>query len=141
MIGPNGAGKTTLLSILAGIQRPDGGRVTRPGGAVGWVPQQPAIYSKLSVAENMRLFARLERVADPGAAVARETVDYLRRHLVLEPWGTMSPDALAAGPGPPSTAAALPLPRCPECGAEPDGADAYCRSCGASLAPRVGTPG
>jgi ABC-2 type transport system ATP-binding protein len=35
------------------------------------VPQQAAVYSKLSVAENLRLFARLERVADPRAAVAR----------------------------------------------------------------------
>ncbi len=71
VIGPNGAGKTTLLSILAGIQRPDTGSVTRPPKEIGWVPQQPAVYSKLSVAENLRLFARLERVADPQAAVAR----------------------------------------------------------------------
>jgi ABC-2 type transport system ATP-binding protein len=71
VIGPNGAGKTTLLSILAGIQRPDAGAATLPGGGVGWVPQQPAVYSKLSVAENLRLFARLERVPDPEAAVAR----------------------------------------------------------------------
>jgi ABC-2 type transport system ATP-binding protein len=35
----------------------------------GWVPQQPALYSKLSVAENLRLFARLERLTDPDAAV------------------------------------------------------------------------
>jgi ABC-2 type transport system ATP-binding protein len=71
IIGPNGAGKTTLLSILAGIQRPDAGSVTRPPSEIGWVPQQPALYAKLSVAENLRLFARLERVADPEAAVAR----------------------------------------------------------------------
>ncbi len=71
VIGPNGAGKTTLLSILAGIQSPDAGAVERPSGGVGWVPQQPALYSKLSVAENLRLFARLERVADPEAAVER----------------------------------------------------------------------
>jgi len=68
-IGPNGAGKTTLLTILADIQRPDGGTFTA-AGAVGWVPQQPALYGKLSVAENLRLFARLERIADPAAAVA-----------------------------------------------------------------------
>jgi ABC-2 type transport system ATP-binding protein len=68
VIGPNGAGKTTLLSILAGIQPADEGEVHRPGG-VGWVPQHPAIYSKLSAAENLRLFARLERVADPDGAV------------------------------------------------------------------------
>jgi len=71
IIGPNGAGKTTLLSILAGIQRPDAGEVTRSPREVGWVPQQPAVYSKLSVAENLRLFARLEKVADPEAVVAR----------------------------------------------------------------------
>jgi len=70
LIGPNGAGKTTMLSILAGIQPPDAGRVSRPPREIGWVPQQPAVYSKLSVAENLRLFARLERVADPDAAVA-----------------------------------------------------------------------
>jgi ABC-2 type transport system ATP-binding protein len=71
IIGPNGAGKTTLLSILARIQPATSGRVSRPPRDIGWVPQHPAIYSKLSVAENLRLFARLEKVDDPGAAVER----------------------------------------------------------------------
>jgi ABC-2 type transport system ATP-binding protein len=71
VIGPNGAGKTTLLSILAGIQRPDAGSVGTGGGGVGWVPQQPALYGKLTVAENLSLFARLERVPDPRDAVER----------------------------------------------------------------------
>lgn len=70
VIGPNGAGKTTLLSILAGIQTPDSGSVSRVPREVGWVPQQPSLYGKLTVAENLRLFARLERLADPGAEVA-----------------------------------------------------------------------
>ena len=69
VIGPNGAGKTTLLSILAGIQRPDSGNVSRSRGEIGWVPQQSALYSKLTVAENLRLFARLERREDPDAVV------------------------------------------------------------------------
>jgi ABC-2 type transport system ATP-binding protein len=74
VVGPNGAGKTTLLSILAGVQRASAGQVSAPAGssrgaAIGWVPQQPALYSKLSVEENLRLFARLEGLADPRAAV------------------------------------------------------------------------
>jgi ABC-2 type transport system ATP-binding protein len=71
VIGPNGAGKTTLLSIIAGLQPPTSGSIDRSPREVGWVPQQPAIYAKLSVAENLRLFARLERVGDPDAVVAR----------------------------------------------------------------------
>jgi ABC-2 type transport system ATP-binding protein len=71
VIGPNGAGKTTLLSILAGIQRPDEGTISVQPEGVGWVPQQPALYSKLTVAENLELFARLERVPDPDATVDR----------------------------------------------------------------------
>jgi ABC-2 type transport system ATP-binding protein len=71
VIGPNGAGKTTLLSILAGIQKADGGEVDWPAGEVGWVPQQPALYGKLTVEENLSLFARLERVDDVNASVDR----------------------------------------------------------------------
>jgi ABC-2 type transport system ATP-binding protein len=70
VIGPNGAGKTTLLSILAGIRAQDGGSVTVPG-KVGWVPQSAALYRRLTVDENLRLFARLEGVADIDDAVDR----------------------------------------------------------------------
>jgi len=71
VIGPNGAGKTTLLSLLAGAGEPDEGEIgAPPGERVGWVPQQTAVYSKLSVLENLQLFARLEGVGDVDAAVA-----------------------------------------------------------------------
>jgi ABC-2 type transport system ATP-binding protein len=69
VIGPNGAGKTTLLSILAGISKPDEGEVHVPAGEVGWVPQQAALYRRLTVEENLLLFARLEGHTDPPASV------------------------------------------------------------------------
>jgi ABC-2 type transport system ATP-binding protein len=71
IIGPNGAGKTTLLQILAGALAPTTGRISLDRRDVGWVPQQPAIYSKLSVRENLRLFARLEKVQDVDATIDR----------------------------------------------------------------------
>ncbi|MEJ7823895.1 MAG: ABC transporter ATP-binding protein [Solirubrobacteraceae bacterium] len=75
IIGPNGAGKTTLLSIIGDIRRPDGGTVRQLGPnadkRIGWVPQQTAVYSKLTVAQNLRLFARLEKVDDLDATVQR----------------------------------------------------------------------
>src|SRR5918992_1058364 len=71
VVGPNGAGKTTMLAILAGITEPDAGEVVVSEGEVGWVPQQAALYRRLTVGENLRLFARLERPADPDRAVER----------------------------------------------------------------------
>jgi ABC-2 type transport system ATP-binding protein len=68
IIGPNGAGKTTLLSILAGIMKPDAGELGIDAGAVGWVPQQAALYRRLTVEENLLLFARLEGHEDPRAS-------------------------------------------------------------------------
>jgi ABC-2 type transport system ATP-binding protein len=70
VIGPNGAGKTTLLSILAGIREADDGNVAL-AGKVGWVPQSTGLYRRLTVAENLTLFARLEGLDDVDAAVDR----------------------------------------------------------------------
>jgi predicted PurR-regulated permease PerM len=71
-------------------------------------------------------------VALPVAAIIRQTVLYLRRHLVLEPWNVAAPGYQN-----------LPLnpDRCPDCGAIASPDNAYCGSCGASLEPHVKTPG
>ncbi len=70
-------------------------------------------------------------VALPVAATIRQTVIYLRRHLVLEPWATAAPIVETLG---------LEPDRCPDCGEVARSGDAYCRACGASLEPRVRTP-
>jgi ABC-2 type transport system ATP-binding protein len=67
LVGANGAGKSTLLAILAGALEPSEGSVTTHA-RLGWVPQRPAQYARLSPRENLELFARLERVPDPAAA-------------------------------------------------------------------------
>jgi predicted PurR-regulated permease PerM len=72
----------------------------------------------------------------PIAAILRETVVYLRRHVVLEPWDTPGAVELglagaakaAARAGPPADA-----PRCPECGAPRRPGAARCPTCGTEL--------
>jgi len=61
----------------------------------------------------------------PIAAIMRETVVYLRRHLVLESWGTVSPTG------------AIFTTRCTHCGTSGLEGDSFCRACGAALGPTI----
>lgn len=70
LLGPNGAGKTTTVSIIAGLMSPDSGEVLIEGRPVtsdtdpvklkiGLVPQDMALYDKLSARDNLTFFAAL----------------------------------------------------------------------------------
>jgi ABC-2 type transport system ATP-binding protein len=70
LLGPNGAGKTTTISMICGLLRRDGGEVTVAGvsldrdpekvkAAIGYVPQDVALYLDLSGLENLRFWGRL----------------------------------------------------------------------------------
>jgi ABC-2 type transport system ATP-binding protein len=77
VVGPNGAGKSTLLALLAGSLRPTEGKIQRRQGArIGWVPQRPALYGRLSPRENLELFARLEGEDGPERAAGRLLAEF-----------------------------------------------------------------
>ena len=54
--GENGSGKSTLLSILSGLMNADEGEV-HLSGAIGYVPQETALFENLSVRDNLRFWA------------------------------------------------------------------------------------
>ena len=85
LLGPNGAGKTTLISILAGILRPDGGIITRPPSMahVGYASQEIAIYTPLTVRQNLDYFAGLGRRA-PDARYATRICASLSLHELMD---------------------------------------------------------
>jgi len=83
LVGPNGAGKSTLLQLAVGLLAPTAGSIEvlgdRPASGpaqlarVGFVAQDTPTYSSLSVADHLRLGARLNPTWD--AALAREHIE------------------------------------------------------------------
>jgi ABC-type multidrug transport system ATPase subunit len=68
--GENGSGKTTLLKILVGLLRADGGELMHDG-RLGYCPQEPLVFDRLSVAENLSYFATAYGLADWRPTMAR----------------------------------------------------------------------
>jgi lipopolysaccharide export system ATP-binding protein len=122
LLGPNGAGKTTTFYILVGLARPDRGRVLLDGdditdfpmylrarNGISYLPQEPSVFRKLTVEENLLAVLetlpvtpeqRRDRLEELLAQMTLETVRYnkaytlsggerrrleIARSLVLEP--------------------------------------------------------
>jgi lipopolysaccharide export system ATP-binding protein len=107
LLGPNGAGKTTTFSIIVGIIRPDQGKVTfnaedltnlpmyqRARKGVTYLPQEPSVFRKLTVEEN--LLAILETL--PLTAPERqERKERLLADLHISHLATHRADSLSGG--------------------------------------------
>jgi len=105
LLGPNGAGKTTTMRMIAGILRPTSGTVTVAGFDVvrqpmeakqrlGFIPDRPFVYDKLTGAEFLRFVAGLYGQA--GADVERR-IDELLDLFELVPWKNELTEAYSHG--------------------------------------------
>ncbi|MFH1010236.1 MAG: ABC transporter ATP-binding protein [bacterium] len=90
LLGPNGAGKTTMLRILSSLLAPDAGTVTilgeavvrwKPSPALGVVPQEIALYDRLTARQNLDLFGSLNGLK--GAALS-ERIEAVLKAVGLE---------------------------------------------------------
>jgi len=69
LVGENGSGKSTLMKIVVGLLERDGGTIERDG-KLGYCPQIPLLWEKLTVAEHFELFARAYDLGPEAAAEA-----------------------------------------------------------------------
>ncbi|CAN7202277.1 LPS export ABC transporter ATP-binding protein [Pseudoxanthomonas sp. LjRoot168] len=89
LLGPNGAGKTTCFYMIVGLVAADAGSIELDGQditaqpmyqraklGVGYLPQEPSVFRKLSVADNIRLVLELREDLD-GASIERELASLL----------------------------------------------------------------
>ena len=94
LLGPNGAGKTTTMRMIAGILRPTSGSITVAGidilaprshakARLGYIPDRPFVYDKLTGGEFLRFAAAL--YGQQGPAVERR-IDELLELFELAPW-------------------------------------------------------
>jgi ABC-2 type transport system ATP-binding protein len=93
-LGPNGAGKTTTIRMIAGLLKPTAGRVLIAGhdlarepeqakGALGFIPDRPFLYEKLTAAEFLRFHGGLYGLEGPAV---EERAASLLRLFELHSW-------------------------------------------------------
>lgn len=93
LVGENGSGKSTLMKILVGELAADAGTVTRTG-VLGYCPQQPVVYERLTCDEHIELFARAYRMTREAERRARRD---LYEALGFERYAGTRADRLSGG--------------------------------------------
>lgn len=103
LLGPNGAGKTTTFYMTVGLVRPSGGTVTfddvdvtkwpmykRARAGIGYLPQEPSVFRKLTVEDNLRLVLELAKKSKREAnAKIEELVEELHIGKILQSTGNV----------------------------------------------------
>lgn len=73
LVGENGSGKSTLMKVIVGALAPDEGAVTR-GGRVGYCPQVPVLYARLTCDEHFELYGHAYAMTPTGMSTARRDI-------------------------------------------------------------------
>jgi ABC-2 type transport system ATP-binding protein len=102
LLGTNGAGKTTTLSLLCGLLKADSGEVLFQGNKdmvtlqkkLGVVPQDIALYSSLTIYENLEFFGRLHKL---NSSDCRERIHYWLKKFELEEFKDFQIERLSGG--------------------------------------------
>jgi len=93
LVGENGSGKSTMMKVLVGELAADTGTVTH-SGVLGYCPQQPVVYERLTCDEHIELFARAYRMTHEAERRARRD---LYEALGFERYAGTRADRLSGG--------------------------------------------
>jgi ABC-type multidrug transport system ATPase subunit len=93
VVGENGSGKSTFMKILVGALDRDAGAVDR-SGSLGYCPQEPILYERLTCDEHFELFGKAYGMADEEVETAR---DDIYRYLGFGEWRTSRVEELSGG--------------------------------------------
>jgi len=80
LLGPNGAGKTTTFGLIVGLGKPNAGTISLDGQDItelpmykrtrlglGYLPQEPSVFRKMTVEENLKAVLQVRKELSPGA--------------------------------------------------------------------------